>query len=289
MFSEVRMGQAAHVEEAAGLVDEITESMSRNIDAMLSLSRLKNADEYTYLHSVSVCILMIGLGKQLGLTGEKLKKAGEAGLFHDIGKMAIPGEVLNKPGKLTDDEFTLIKEHPQRGWEMLEPFFEENDPVLDVCLHHHERVDGTGYPDRLSADNMTLFARMGAVCDVYDAVTSDRCYKKGWEPADAMAKMSSWSSGHFDNTVFRAFVKTVGIYPNGTILKLKSGRLGIVLEQSEKDFSQPLIKVFFSTRTNAHIPFEIVDLSKSRDKVVGVENAQELGLDLSKIVDDAGG
>ena len=286
MFDEARMGGTVHVEEAVELVDEITESMSRNADAMLNLSRLKNADEYTYLHSVSVCVLMIALGKQLGLSGGKLKKAGEAGLFHDIGKMAIPGEVLNKPGKLTDEEFSLVKQHPQRGWEMLQPFFEKNDPVLDVCLHHHERMDGTGYPDKLSEENMTLFARMGAVCDVYDAITSDRCYKKGWEPAETITKMASWCNDHFDETVFRAFVKTVGIYPNGTVLKLKSGRLGIVIEQSEKDLTEPLIKVFFSTRINEHIPPEIIDLSKSRDKAVGIENMQQLELDISKIIDE---
>jgi len=286
MFDEARMGGTVHVEEAVELVDEITESMSRNADAMLNLSRLKNADEYTYLHSVSVCVLMIALGKQLGLSGGKLKKAGEAGLFHDIGKMAIPGEVLNKPGKLTDEEFSLVKQHPQRGWEMLQPFFEKYDPVLDVCLHHHERMDGTGYPDKLSKENMTLFARMGAVCDVYDAITSDRCYKKGWEPAETITKMTSWCNDHFDETVFRAFVKTVGIYPNGTVLKLKSGRLGIVIEQSEKDLTEPLIKVFFSTRINEHIPPEIIDLSKSRDKAVGIENMQQLELDISKIIDE---
>lgn len=283
MFSEVRMGKAVQVEEAVVLVDEITQSIERNTNALLSLIRLKTADEYTYLHSVAVCVLMVALGKQLGLRGEELKQVGVAGLLHDIGKMAIPPEILNKPGKLTDEEFKIIKDHPRKGWDILRSVHEANDPALDVCLHHHERVDGTGYPEKLSADNLTLHARMGAVCDVYDAITSDRCYKKGWEPAEAIKKMATWKDGHFDETVFRAFVKTIGIYPNGTLLKLKSGRLGIVTEQSEKSIVTPLVKVFFSIRANGHIPAEIIDLSKSADSIVSAENPQQWGLDLGKI------
>ncbi|MCP5291653.1 MAG: HD-GYP domain-containing protein [Burkholderiales bacterium] len=283
MFSEVRMGKAVQVDEAIILVDEINQSMQRNTNALLSLIRLKTADEYTYLHSVAVCVLMVALGKQLGIKGEELKQIGVAGLLHDIGKMAVPIEVLNKPGKLTDKEFDIVKDHPRRGWEILKTVYQASEPALDVCLHHHERMDGCGYPDKLSADNLTLHTRMGAVCDVYDAITSERCYKKGWEPADAIKKMAAWKDGHFDETVFRAFVKTIGIYPNGTLIKLKSGRLGMVVEQSEKSLVTPMVKVFFSVRTNAHIPVEIVDLSKSMDTIVSAENPFEWGLDLEKI------
>ncbi len=283
MFNEVRMGKAVQVEEAVVLVDEINLSMARNANAMLSLIRLKTADEYTYLHSVAVCVLMVALGKQLGLHGEELKQVGVAGLLHDIGKMAIPGKVLNKPGKLTDDEFAIVKSHPRRGWEILKTVYQVNEPALDVCLHHHERMDGNGYPDKLSVGNLTMHARMGAICDVYDAITSERCYKEGWEPAEAIKKMAEWKGGHFDEIVFHAFVKTIGIYPNGTLLKLKSDRLGIVVEQSEKNLIMPVVKVFFSIRSNCCIPFEIIDLSKSTDSIVSTENPQQWGLDLEKI------
>ncbi len=282
MFSEVRMGNAIQVEEAVELVEEISCSVERNANALLSLIRLKTANEYTYLHSVAVCVLMVALGKQLGLRGEELKQVGVAGLLHDIGKMAIPAEVLNKPDKLTDKEFEIIKDHPRKGWEILRSVHETCDAALDVCLHHHERIDGKGYPEKLSLDNLTLYARMGAVCDVYDAVTSERCYKKGWEPADAIRKMAMWKDGHFDETVFHAFVKTIGIYPNGTLLKLKSGRLAVVLEQSEKSAATPLVKVFFSVRANGYIPPEIIDLSKSVDSIVSVEDPLQWGLDLEK-------
>ncbi len=283
MFSEARMGKSIQVEEAVSLVDEINMSMERNSNALLSLIRLKTADEYTYLHSVAVCVLMVALGKQLGLHGEELKQIGVAGLLHDIGKMAVPNEILNKPDKLTDEEFEIIRNHPRKGWEILKTVYQADEPALDVCLHHHERMDGKGYPEKLSADTLTLHARMGAVCDVYDAITSERCYKKGWEPAEAIKKMTSWKNGHFDEAVFRAFVKTIGIYPIGTLLKLKSGRLGLVIEQSEKSLLTPLVKVFFSTRTNGHIPVEIIDMSKSEDSIVSAENPEQWRLDLGRI------
>jgi putative nucleotidyltransferase with HDIG domain len=283
MFSDVRMGKSVQVKEALTLVDEIHLSMERNSNALMSLIRLKTADEYTYLHSVAVCVLMVALGKQLGLRGEELKQVGVAGLLHDIGKMAVPHEILNKPDKLTDEEFDIVKNHPRRGWEILQAVYQVDVPALDVCLHHHERMDGKGYPERLSADALTLHARMGAVCDVYDALTSDRCYKKGWEPAEAIRKMAAWKDGHFDETVFRAFVKTVGIYPVGTLLRLKSGRLGVVIEQSERSLLMPVVKVFFSMRTNGHIPVEIIDMSKSEDSIVSVENPGQWGLDTGKI------
>lgn len=284
IFSDVRMGNALKLDDVASLVDEIDKSIARNPSAMINLSRLKNTDNYTYLHSVAVCVLMIALGRQLGLKDEVLKQAGIAGLLHDIGKIFIPNEVLNKPGKLTDEEFNIVKAHPLKGWGFLKDSNEVNDLVLDVCRHHHERVDGMGYPDKLSGEALTLFARMGAVCDVYDAITSNRCYKKGWEPAESIRKMAEWKNGHFDEVIFHAFVKTVGIYPTGTLLKLKSGRLGVVTDQSKKSLVKPIVKVFFSTRSNVHILQETVDLSKSTDSIASMENPLQWGFDLGEIM-----
>lgn len=283
MFEEARMGKALPIGEMSTLVDEINQSVSRNPGALLSLAKLKNKDDYTYLHSVAVCALMIALGKQMGIEGALLKSLGMAGLLHDVGKMAVPDEVLNKPGRLTEQEFDVVKSHPVRGWEMLKESFGVDDVALDVCLHHHERVDGTGYPDKLSGDALSLHARMGAVCDVYDAITSNRCYKAGWAPADALRKMAEWQAGHFDAVVFKAFVKTVGIYPVGTLLKLKSGRLAVVTDQSSQSLLKPIVKVFFSSRSNVPIAMELVDMSRSQDVIESVEDAVKWGLDVMKM------
>jgi HD-GYP domain-containing protein (c-di-GMP phosphodiesterase class II) len=225
---------------------------------------------------------MIALGKQLGLTGNDLKNAGIAGLMHDVGKALIPNEVLNKPGKLTDDEFEIIKTHPRKGFEILSNAEGANEIAIDVCLHHHERVDGTGYPDRLSNDLHTLFSRMCAVCDVYDALTSNRCYKNGWEPADAIRKMAEWRNGHFDEKIFQAFVKTIGIYPSGTLVRLKSGRLAIVVEQTAKSLLTPVVKSFFSTKSNEPFLPELIDLSKSQESIVSAEDPVKWGFDLKQ-------
>lgn len=283
MFQEARMGQALQLDEISALVDDISLSVTRNPEAFLSISRLKTKDNYTYLHSVAVCALMIALGKQLKLDEALLKDLGMAGLLHDVGKMMIPDVVLNKPGRLSDEEFAIVKSHPQRGWEILRGSEGVCPIAFDVCLHHHERVDGAGYPDKLSGDNLSLYARMGAVCDVYDAITSNRCYKLAWEPAEALRKMAEWQEGHFDHTVFHAFVKTIGIYPSGTLVKLKSTRLAVVLEQSEKNLLTPIVKVFFSTKSNTPIPPEILELAQSSDSILNAEDPQKWGFDLKKL------
>ena len=284
MFQEARMGNSIKTEDISPLVDEISQSVARNPAAMISMTRMKTMDDYTYLHSVAVCALMIALGKQLNYAGD-LHSLGMAGLLHDVGKMAIPEEVLNKPGKLTDEEFAIIQDHPLRGWEILKKSYAVDDVALDVCLHHHERIDGCGYPDKLSGENLSLVARMGAVCDVYDAITSDRCYKKGWEPADALKKMASWKDGHFDNHVFNSFVKTVGIYPTGSLIKLHSGRLGIITDQSEKTLLQPKIKIFYSCTAKAAIAQKIIDLSRSNETIESIEEPEAWGFDRMRIMD----
>jgi putative nucleotidyltransferase with HDIG domain len=273
MFHEMRMGKAVNQEAALQLVDDIADSVARNEGALISLVRLKNKDDYTYMHSVAVCALMVALSKELGLSEIEIKRAGMAGLLHDIGKAGIPNEVLNKPGALTDEEFTLVKEHPQRGHTMLLQGQVVDEVVLDVCLHHHEKVNGMGYPHKLKAEEISLFAKMGAVCDVYDAITSNRPYKAGWEPGVSLQRMAQWAD-HFDDTVFKAFVKSVGIYPVGSMVKLKSGRLAVVIDQSPKSLLTPIVKVFFSTKFKSRIPIEVLDLSKpsAKDEIIGHED-----------------
>lgn len=282
MFNDARMGKAIEVEQAQELVEEISESVMRQPHALISLARLKNADEYTYMHSVAVCALMIALARQLDLDEDMVRECGLAGLLHDLGKMGIPNKILNKPGKLTDEEFTTIKSHPQIGASILMDNPLVSPMVLDVVLHHHEKVDGSGYPHKLSGDTISLFAKMGAVCDVcdvYDAITSNRPYKKGWSPAESIRKMAEWSKGHFDESVFQAFVKTVGIYPTGSLVRLESGRLGVVTEQSETSLLTPKVKVFFSAKMKTPILQETLDLSKliGKEKIIGREAPEDWG------------
>jgi putative nucleotidyltransferase with HDIG domain len=254
-------------------VEDISDSISRNPGAIISLARLKTADDYTYMHSVAVCAMMVALAKQLGLDDAQTRSCGMAGLLHDLGKVAMPTDVLNKPGKLTDAEYAVMQTHPTEGFKMLKASPNVDMVAQDVVLHHHEKMDGSGYPEGLKGDEISLYAKMGAVCDVYDAITSNRPYKTGWDPAESLRKMAEWT-GHFDKKVFQAFVKSMGIYPVGSLVRLTSGRIGVVTEQSARSLTTPMVKVFYSSKSGMRVVPYLVDLSRpeSMEKILQRED-----------------
>jgi len=262
MFKQVRLGKAIDTVECLRLVDEIAASVSRSSSILTSVVRLKLADEYSYIHSVAVCALMVSLGKTLGMDDASCKEAGLAGYLHDVGKAFIPPEILNKPGKLTDQEFRIIQRHPALGYDYLRGNPKVPDYASTVCLHHHEKLDGSGYPGKQQGNAITVYARMAAICDVYDAITSDRPYKQGWDPAESIAQMASWD-GHFDRPMFLAFVRTLGIYPVGSIVKLKSGRRGLVIKQNQDDLTKPVVKAFTISDAFEVLNAELVDLGSA--------------------------
>jgi len=274
MFTEARMGKAIDTKGARVLVDEIDASIARHPDALVSLARLKTADDYTFMHSIAVCGLMISLGRRLQFEPRQLQDAGLAGLLHDMGKALVPSAMLNKPGRLTAAEFAVMKTHPALGHRMLIEAGTAGEAALDVCLHHHERVDGSGYPYRLAGGAISLYARMGAICDVYDAITSNRPYKAGWNPAESIRRMAEWTGGQFDARVFHAFVKSIGIYPVGSLVRMATGRLGVVIEQNEAALTSPKVRLFFSTRSDTRILPEVIDLARKgeADRIVTRED-----------------
>ncbi len=280
LFSEARLGRAIDPQMAGSLVEDIAASLQRNPWALISVARLKTSDEYTYMHSVAVCALMIALGRHLGLADEQIREAGTAGLLHDLGKARIPPDILNKPGKLSEREFTIMKTHPCHGWDMLRQVRGMGEAALDVCLHHHEKMDGSGYPDGLAGESISLVARMGAVCDVYDAVTSNRPYKKGWDPAESLRNMARWTGSHLDPRIFAAFVKSVGIYPVGSLVRLESGLMGVVVDQAESSLLTPRVRTFFSAKTRGYLQPALIDLARPgcQDRIAGPENPADWGI-----------
>jgi len=243
-FDDVRLGRAVAHEKVALLVDDIAGQLDRNASALLRVLQLKSKHQYTYLHSVAVCTLMVNLARNLGMDEETVRALGLAGLLHDVGKMAIPDAVLDKPGRLSAEEFALVREHPERGLSLL-----REDPTMpalamEVCLHHHERWDGTGYPHGLKEEAISLPARMGAICDVYDALTSHRSYKRAWLPARALGAMWSWA-GHFDQPLLFQFMRSINLYPPGLLVRLASDRLALVLHNGGRATRTRLL-VFYS-------------------------------------------
>lgn len=252
MFEGARLGRAVEAQKLEPLARAIGDSIERHSRALLGLVRLKAKDEYTYLHSVAVCALMINFARHLKLDEEEVQQLGVAGLLHDVGKVAISDAVLLKPGKLDGRERRMVEHHPVAGHALLARSADIPAAALEVALHHHEKIDGTGYPGRLSGDALSLHARMGAICDVYDAVTSDRPYKAAWTPCEALTAMRSWP-GHFDPDLLDRFADSLGLFPVGTLVRVSDGHLGIVMGSGGSAGEAMVVRIFFDCDTLAEI------------------------------------
>jgi HD-GYP domain-containing protein (c-di-GMP phosphodiesterase class II) len=280
LFEDARMGRAIDPAACAPIVDDVMGSVAHNAGALLNVLRIKRRDEYTYLHSVAVCALMVALGRTLGFSDAQCREAGMAGLLHDIGKAVVPLDILAKPARLTEEEYRVMQAHASAGHALLRGARLEHAMALDVCLNHHEKVDGSGYPRRLAGREISLFAKMGAACDVYDAVTSNRPYKRGWNPGEAVREMAQWQ-GHFDPMVFQAFVKTVGIYPVGSLVRLRSQRLAMVVAQHPEALLTPVVQPLYLIAERRRLDEEpLLDLSAPGcgDAIVAAERPSEWAL-----------
>ncbi|KQN92893.1 hypothetical protein ASE95_09715 [Sphingomonas sp. Leaf231] len=266
MFDEVRLGKAVDVNAMAPLVGQIGEAMTRDPGAMLNVTRLRTKDEYTYIHSIAVAALLINFGQHLALPDADVHELGLAGLLHDIGKMAVPSALLVKPGQLDPPEIALVRHHPEKGHALLRAGSTVSETVLDVCLHHHERVDGRGYPFGLTGEQLSLAARMSAICDVYDAVTSQRPYKRPWAPSDALSRMRQWS-GHFDQDLLTSFIDSIGIQPIDGLVRLSSSRLALVMEGNDQHPTEPRVRVFYDIPQHRLLPLQDAIASHDGDPV----------------------
>lgn len=279
VFAEARLGQLKDASACVPLVHDVVESVFRHSEALTGLVRLKASRTDMCMHGVAVCALVASVARQLGLGAEQVREAALGGLLLDIGKVFIPSEVLDTRGKLDATQWAMVRAHAERGRDALaalEPAL--TDGVLDICLHHHERADGSGYPHRLSGEQIGLYARIAAVCDVYDALTSQRPHRAAMDPAIAVQAMAQWK-GQFDPLVFQAFVRAVGIYPIGSLVRLQSGRLAVVVEQNPQSLLTPVVKAFYSARSQVHLSPELIDLSRplASDRIAQRELATQWG------------
>lgn len=277
MFSDVRLGRPIQKDSAERLVRDMHSSIQRNPHALISLARIKTADNYTYLHSMAVCALMMALAQRMQMSEEDVRLAGLSGLLHDVGKCRIPLRILNKPGALTPEEWRIMQNHSELGAQLLRPL-NMPDLVLEVCLHHHEKLDGSGYPSGLKGEQIHLLTRMAAICDIYDAVTSDRPYKKGWPPAQALQRMTQWCGNHLDRAVFEQFVQTVGIYPIGSLVRLSTDQLAVVIDATSQSLLTPQVRVFYCIASQQHLEPTLLSLEHGEARIISREDPQAWAL-----------
>lgn len=287
VMNDIRLGKQVQVEAVEPVVEKLTDSILRNSGALLSLCRVKNKDDYTFQHSVSVCTLLVAFCRAVGLDHQTIHLAGIGGLLHDVGKVKIPDKILNKPGRFTDEEFLLMKNHVVESKQILDATPGISQISIQVAHEHHERHDGSGYAQGLKGDQISQMGRMAAICDVYDAITSNRVYHTGMAPHEALRKIFEWSKFHFDPALVQQFVRAIGIYPVGTMVMLESGRVGVVLEQSETSLLTPLVKVFYDSKRMQYIDPIQVDLAKpmgqgGADKITGQATPEKWGIDTSR-------
>ncbi|MFQ5737181.1 MAG: HD domain-containing phosphohydrolase [Thermodesulfobacteriota bacterium] len=239
-------------------VDRMVQSVFKNQDALASLSRLKSRDDYTFAHCVNVCILSLALARHMGFNEAELHEIGVGAILHDVGKMLVPEEILKKPGRLTDGEFSEMKRHPALGYELLHGTNEVSEASRSMLLHHHEKFDGTGYLEKLSGTGIHVYARIASVADVYDAMTSDRCYQKGMHPEVALRRMYRLRGVAFDGEVVERLIKCLGIYPIGTFVELNTGEMAVVNMPNHLDPLKPKVLMLFdSGRRRLPRPFDI--------------------------------
>ncbi len=279
VLDDVRFGQKIQVDRIEPLAENMVESVFRNQDALLPLARLKSLDDYTFEHSVGVSALLIAFGRSMKLSKEIIKEIALGGLLLDIGKANIPEAILNKPAKLTDDEFARMQSHVTEGLRLLKQVPGISDIVVQMVGEHHERFDGTGYPNKLVGKEISLYGQMAAIVDVYDAITSDKVYSRGMPPTQALKKLLEWSKHHFDPQLVQGFIRAIGIYPTGTLVRLESNRMGVVIEQNEGNLLEPVVRIFYHATQQYYIPPEIVDLSKVQDKIASFENYDKWKID----------
>ena len=281
----VQAGQPLEIENVYQLVEKMEESVIRNKDALLLLTKMRQKDEYTLMHSISVGSLVLALCDFCHVPHHKSLDLAVGAMFHDIGKTMIPLAVLNKPGKLTDAEYEIVKKHVEYSVEMLQNAGGLPAEAYDMSLHHHERLDGNGYPHGLKGDEISFGSQMAAICDVYDAITSDRCYKNGMESVIGLRKLYEWSDYHFNKDLTYKFIRCIGVYPIGTCVKLEGGLVGVVIGSTE-NILQPIVRVFYDDKKQDQIPVYDFDLSTTDLRVLSYEKPNRWDFHKMKIFND---
>ena len=259
-MDRITKGESIDTKLAKQAVAECVNSILHAPDAVLWLTQLKNKDEYTAQHSLNVCVLSIVLGRHINLSEANLNNVGLCGLMHDVGKMCVPLHILNKPGKLEDDEMRIMQSHTSLGFELLKSSQGMYVGAINTALAHHERVDGKGYPNNLTGANLSLYTKIVTIADLYDAITSDRVYQKGRTHLEATKIMFDLTGQHLDEILMIKFVESLGVYPPGCLVGLTNGAVGLVVESNDVHRLRPKIMLVLDEDKNP-AQEKIIDLA----------------------------
>ncbi len=282
----LKAGEPIDITPLAAVAEEMVDTMFTHGDAMLCLARIRAKDAYLMEHSMNVAILLANFGRYLGLERNVLKELTLGGLLHDVGKIMTPDEVLNKPGKLTDEEFGVMRQHVVHSYDILSNTAGITPTMLEVAANHHERLDGTGYPQRLKGDQLSLYTRMSGIVDVYDAVTADRVYKQGMQPTQAFRILLKGINQHFDAELVTKFIKCMGVYPVGTLVQLSNQRLAVVMQRNEQQPLKPVVKVIYHATQRHYLEVQWLDLARNggQESIESTVDPKEFGINLANFV-----
>lgn len=281
-FDDMRTGQGATLQSVQDLSADILDSVFENSNALSCLTQIKNKDEYFLEHSLNCSILMALFAKHMGFDKALIEELCLGGLVMDTGMVSVPDDILAKKGKLSANEWGVVMPHVDFGIEMLEQAGELSDNTLHVVANHHERLDGSGYPEGKAGESITTYGRMAAIVDTYDALTSDRPYRAGMTPTNAMKKLLADSSAKLDQNLVQQFIKCLGVHPVGSLVKLKSGKLAIVVQANPEDPLNPCVYCFYSVNSGNYSETKRVDLTKSEDEIETCVRPDEFKINLNK-------
>ena len=285
-MNNVKMGAAIDIAPIHQLADELQNSVLRNANALSCLGRIREKDNYLLEHSVNLSVLMSLFGNYRNLPADVLHQTVVGALLHDLGKILTPDDILHKPGRLTAEEFEVMKLHARHSRDILASTEGIGEIAVITAAQHHEKLDGSGYPEGLKGEEITEYGRMVAITDVYDAITSDRVYHKGMTPSQGLKKLLEWSGDHLDPELVKQFIRCIGLYPVGSLVLLESGRLGVVVETNDQDQRLPVVRVMYHTRFRLPITVETIDLSRAgnQDRIIRAVDPEDYKLDVRKFL-----
>lgn len=290
VMSDVRLGRSLDLDSSKDIVNELVMTCIKSPAVFPNMTRLKDFDDYTFTHSLNVSIISIAIGRRLGKSPRELNDIGMAGIMHDIGKMKIPEKILNKPGKLTEEEFRIMKQHPVRGYDLLKYYTNFEEDILLAVLQHHEKADGSGYPGGINEKQISPMAKVIAIADVYDAVTSDRVYHTGKSPAEALKLIFESAEKHYNDKLVKFFINIMGIYPVGTLVLLDTYEMAVVFDTNAEDMLKPTVLIISNDKGSRVTPY-LLDLKKQpsvgqNKKIISSIKSDSYGVDVNRVIDD---